>query len=99
MWVEFVLMLAGVVLTVGAPFIPVLCEDFQHRPEVVAHTHARPLRPVAPRPAPEPRVAVRGAGTRAAASTRAYDEPAQPEAAYAGEYADAPVAAAAPRRR
>ena len=58
-WVEFVLMLAGVVLTVFAPFIPVLSEDFRHRPEIVAHRNARPLRPVtarprAPRPVAEP---------------------------------------------
>ena len=53
MWVEFVLMLAGVVLTVFAPFIPVLGDDFRHRPEVPAHRNARPLRPVVARPAPE----------------------------------------------
>jgi len=53
MWVEFILMIAGVILTVFAPFIPVLCEDFRHRPEVVAHRNARPLRPVVARPAPE----------------------------------------------
>ncbi|MEU1973354.1 hypothetical protein ABZ477_17000 [Microbacterium sp. NPDC019599] len=55
MWLEFVLMVAGVVLTVFAPFIPVLCEDFRHRPEVAAHRSARPLRPIVARPAPEPR--------------------------------------------
>ncbi len=94
MWVEFVLMLAGVVLTVGARFIPVLCEDFQYRPEIVAHPHARPLRPVAPRPAPVPRIASEEPAP-APDEYRAYDEPAQPEAAYAAEYAGAPVAAAA----
>jgi hypothetical protein len=55
MWVEFILMLAGVVLTVFAPLIPVLRDDFRHRPEIPAHRSARPLRPVVARPAPEPR--------------------------------------------
>ncbi|MCW3494736.1 hypothetical protein [Microbacterium sp. SSM24] len=54
-WVEAVLMLAGVVLTVFAPVIPVLCEDFRGRPEVPAHRSARPIRPVSPRPARAPR--------------------------------------------
>ena len=94
MWVEFVLMLAGVVLTVGARFIPVLCEDFRHRPEVTAHTHARPLRPIAPRPAPAPRVAAEEPAPEPA-EDRADEAPVQPEADYAGEYAGAPVAAAA----
>jgi hypothetical protein len=55
MWLEFVLMLAGVVLTVFAPLIPVLRDDFRHRPEVAAHRNARPLRPIVARPAPGPR--------------------------------------------
>ena len=49
-WLEFLLMLAGVVATVAAPFIPGLREDFQHRPEAVAHPAARPARPVVARP-------------------------------------------------
>lgn len=49
-WVEFFLMLAGVVLTVAAPIIPTLREDFLGRREVVAHRTARPTRPVAARP-------------------------------------------------
>lgn len=52
MWVEFVLMLGGVALTVFAPLIPTLSDDFAHRPEVQAHRNARPLRPVVARPAP-----------------------------------------------
>jgi hypothetical protein len=56
-WVEGVLMLAGVVLTVFAPFLPVLGEDFRLRPEIVAHRNARPLRPIAPRPPRPPRPA------------------------------------------
>ncbi|WP_243075212.1 hypothetical protein [Microbacterium sp. SS28] len=55
MWLEFVLMLAGVVLTVFAPFIPGIGDDFRHRPEAAAHRNARPLRAITPRPAPEPR--------------------------------------------
>ena len=51
-WVETVLMLAGVVLTVFAPLIPGLAEDFHGRPEAPAHRNARPVRAVTPRPAP-----------------------------------------------
>lgn len=54
-WVEGVLMLAGVALTVFAPLIPVIGEDFRGRREVPAHRYARPIRPVAPRPARERR--------------------------------------------
>lgn len=60
-WVEGVLMLAGVVLTVFAPLIPVLREDFHGRAEVPAHRNARPIRPVSPRPAPAPRASDAGA--------------------------------------
>lgn len=54
-WVEFVLMLAGVVLTVAAPYIPVLSDDFAERREIPAHRNARPVREVVARPAPEPK--------------------------------------------
>lgn len=61
-WVEFFLMLAGVVLTVFAPILPTLGDDFRGRTEIVAHRVARPTRAVLPRPArparperPEPR--------------------------------------------
>lgn len=57
MWVELVLMLAGVVLTVFGPVIPPFEEDFQDRREVPAHRNARPIRPVVARPAPAPRAA------------------------------------------
>ncbi|WP_153001461.1 hypothetical protein [Microbacterium testaceum] len=50
-WVEAVLMLAGVVLTVAAPFLPPFAGDFADREEVPAHRNARPVRPVVPRPA------------------------------------------------
>ena len=35
-WVEFILMLAGVLLTVFAPLFPTIGEDFRHRPEAPA---------------------------------------------------------------
>jgi len=56
-WVEFFLMMAGVFLTVFAPFIPSVDEDFRGRPEVPAHRNARPVRAVVRRPAPEPKPA------------------------------------------
>ena len=49
-WVELILMIAGVVLTVFAPLIPPFAEDFRGRPEVPAHRNARPVRRVSPRP-------------------------------------------------
>ncbi|KAA9110913.1 hypothetical protein F6B43_04580 [Microbacterium rhizomatis] len=57
MWVELVLMLAGVALTVFGPVIPPFEEDFQGRREVPAHRSARPIRPVVARPAPVARPA------------------------------------------
>lgn len=54
-WVEFVFLTAGVVLTVMAPVIPVLKEDFRDRPEIPAHRNARPIRAITPRPTPAPR--------------------------------------------
>ena len=56
-WVEFFLMLAGVLLTVLAPFIAPFAQDFRGRPEIPAHRSARPVLPISPRPAfvrPEP---------------------------------------------
>lgn len=50
-WVEFVLMLAAVFLTVLAPLFPVIGDDFRHRSEVPAHRFASPARPVVSRPA------------------------------------------------
>lgn len=52
-WVEFILMLAGVLLTVFAPLFPAIGEDFRHRPEVTAHRFASPARPVVARPVSE----------------------------------------------
>ncbi|MEZ3160861.1 hypothetical protein AB1K54_09990 [Microbacterium sp. BWT-B31] len=99
-WVVFVCfaaMLAGVVLTVFAPFIPPFSEDFRGRPEVVAHRSARPIRPVTARPArPVAEIAyVQPAGSTdpgAYGATGAYGQPAAygEPAAYGqpGEYAD-----------
>jgi len=61
-WVEFIMMLAGVFLTVLAPFIPPFNQDFIGRAEVPAHRVARPARPVAPRPAPAVVPAAEAAG-------------------------------------
>jgi hypothetical protein len=66
-WVEFFLMLAGVFLTVLAPFIAPFDEDFRHRAEVPAHRNARPVRPVSARPAAARPVATAGADQAAAA--------------------------------
>ena len=57
-WVEFIVMLAGVLLTVFAPLFPTIGEDFRHRPEVPAHRVARPARPIVARPrTPRPQAA------------------------------------------
>lgn len=76
-WVEFFLMLAGVVLTVVAPLLPVLGEDFAGRREVPAHRNARPIRPVSARP-PRP-------AAPAASETDTFDTDASP--AYADQTA------------
>ncbi|GLJ78777.1 hypothetical protein [Microbacterium imperiale] len=102
-WVELILMLAGVVLTVVAPHLPVLGEDFRHRPESPAHRLARAARPVEPRP-----LVVRpAAGASApdhqgtagyAAPTQAYGAPGHVEGASSGtgSWEAAPADAAEP---
>lgn len=85
MWVELVLMLAGVVLTVFAPFLPVLGEDFRLRPEVVAHRNARPLRPVTARPPRAPRPAPQQEQAPEQASS-AYAAPADYTTPYGAPY-------------
>jgi hypothetical protein len=55
-WVEAVVLLAGVVLTVFGPVIPPFAQDFRGREDVPAHRSARPIRPVVARPR-TPRVA------------------------------------------
>jgi hypothetical protein len=51
--IQLVAMLALVVLTVFAPLIPGLREDFQGRLVTLAHRNANPVRPVIARPRPE----------------------------------------------
>ncbi len=82
-WVEVLTALAGVVLTVFAPLIPVLREDFHHRPDVLAHPSARPLRPVRPRPA-------RPRHVSASAEAEAEAEAEEPTAVAPGVAGDAP---------
>jgi hypothetical protein len=93
-WLEFFLMLAGVVLTVAAPFIPPFSEDFADRREIVAHRNARPIRPVSKRPARPKRpveddshadTAALGTGAFAQSvyAEPTYGEPAEPAPAYA----------------
>ena len=99
-WVEFFLMLAGVVLTVFAPLIAPFAQDFRARPEVVAHRNARPVRRVSPRPAyvrpePEPEAdytpyaAADAAPAAPAAPPAAPDAPSAP---FADDDAAAPTA-------
>lgn len=90
-WVEFFLMLAGVFLTVLAPFIAPFNEDFRHRPETVAHRAARPARPVDARPAAVPAAAADPYASAAAASNPYASEDASP---YAPADAAAPAGAA-----
>ncbi|MGX5770859.1 hypothetical protein ACWKWN_08915 [Microbacterium trichothecenolyticum] len=81
-WVEFFLMLAGVVLTVAAPFIAPFAQDFRGRPEVPAHRSARPVRRVSPRPAsvrPEPEAEPEYAPFAAAGAGAATPEASAPD--------------------
>ena len=73
-WVEFIAMLAGVVLTVFAPLLPTIGEDFRYRTEVPAHRYARPARPVIARPVAErPAAATPAAGVAMDTSTAAAE--------------------------
>lgn len=74
-WVEFIVMLAGVLLTVFAPLFPTIGDDFRHRTEVPAHRFASPARPVIARPAAE-RPAAYAAPTATASAPVATAEPA-----------------------
>lgn len=92
-WVEFALMLAGVVLTVFAPIIPSLSDDFRGRPEVPAHRNARPVRAVAPRPARAPRATVAEDGPDGTAQDAGYGAGAYGAGAYDTGAYDSGVAA------
>lgn len=78
MWIEFLFMVLGVVLTVLAPYIPTFKEDFEGRTEIPAHNNARPIRAITPRPAPEPAPFV-AAAEPAASEPEGFD-PADPYA-------------------
>lgn len=98
-WVEFFLMLAAVVLTVAAPFIPPFAEDFAGRREIVAHRNARPIRAVSPRPArpPRPAAAEPNADTAAFAAgayaQSGYPGPSSAEPRYGDQNAWSPTQA------
>jgi hypothetical protein len=96
-WVEFFLMLAGVVLTVAAPFIPVFAEDFTGRREIVAHRNARPIRAVSPRPArPARPVAEESAAGTAAFAAGAYAQTGQSDTYPVPAYGDQSYGESAP---
>ncbi len=71
-WVEAVLLLAGVVLTVFAPFIPPFSADFRDREEIPAHRNARPIRPVVARPRTPRTPSTPGSARAAAAHSSAH---------------------------
>ena len=52
LWLEILLMLVLVAVTVFAPLLPGVCEDFEERMETLAHRSANPVRPVFTRPRP-----------------------------------------------
>lgn len=56
-WVELIVFLALVMVSVFAPFIAPFDEDFRGRPPAPAHRNARAVRPVVARPRPEPSAA------------------------------------------
>jgi hypothetical protein len=92
-WVEFFLMLAGVVLTVFAPLIAPFAQDFRGRPEVPAHRNARPVRPVEPRPAPVRAEPAAEAEAAPYADDAAFGAPEAPTAPYAAADGDTDVIA------
>jgi hypothetical protein len=69
-WVELVLSAALVALTVFAPIIPGIKDDFHGRLVTLAHRNANPVRPVIARPKPEP-VAADAASAQTPADTSA----------------------------
>ncbi len=90
-WVEFILMLAGVLLTVFAPLFPTIGDDFRHRPEVPAHRFASPARPIVARPHVERPVAATVAPATGESATTEATPYAAPETAYAAEPAAEPA--------
>ncbi|SEB62926.1 hypothetical protein [Microbacterium hydrocarbonoxydans] len=84
--VQLIAMLALVVLTVFAPLVPGLKEDFHGRLVTLAHRNANPVRPVIARPRPEPTAAAEPAPAASAAEQDPAVE--QPDAPY-----EAPAAA------
>ena len=100
-WVEFFLMLAGVVLTVVAPFIAPFAQDFQGRPEAPAHRNARQVRPVTPRPPverPERAPEQPEPAPYEAAAAAPYPPEAAPSAPEAAPASSEPAVAYAPDR-
>ncbi|WP_149085646.1 MULTISPECIES: hypothetical protein [Microbacterium] len=71
--VQVITSTALVVLTVFAPLIPGLKEDFQGRLVTLAHRNANPVRPVIARPRPEPTPAAPVATSTTPAETYAAD--------------------------
>lgn len=69
--------LALVVLTVFAPIIPGLKEDFHGRLVTLAHRNANPVRPVIARPRPEPVPVADTAEDHTPDSTESFDAPAE----------------------
>lgn len=52
LWLEILLMLVLVAVTVFAPLLPAVREDFEERMDTLAHRSANPVRPVFTRPRP-----------------------------------------------
>ena len=69
---QVVTSVALVVLTVFAPLIPGLKEDFQGRLVTLAHRNANPVRPVIPRPRPEGATQGAADDSRAEAESEGY---------------------------
>jgi len=77
-WVPVLALLAAlalVVVTVAAPLIPPLRDDFDGRMETLAHRNANPVRPVIMRPKPAPSAPAATADQAAAASEISPEQP------------------------
>ncbi|WP_232304556.1 hypothetical protein [Microbacterium sp. XT11] len=92
-WVELVLSVALVAMTVFAPIIPGIKEDFHGRLVTLAHRNANPVRPVIARPKPEPvstdTPAAPPAADTAAATVAAATGPASESVPSAASHGDA----------